>query len=122
MEKVRAGLFTSASALDVGPVRRVGLAMAAWRAGVSLMVLVRGRTCDCSPKGTQHLRTIKTLQADILSKGNRSHRVGRPEHQTQAALATKHPTAKALHDRRGGARTLESPLSGRAMAVLQMAR
>ena len=49
-------------------------------------------------------------------KGNRSHRVGRPEHQTQAALATKHPTAKALHDRRGGARTLESPLSGRAMA------
>ena len=68
MEKVRAGLFTSASALDVGPVRRVGLAMAAWRAGVSLMVLVRGRTCDCSPKGTQHLRTIKTLQADIVKK------------------------------------------------------
>jgi len=32
------------------------------------MVLVRGRTCDCSPKGTQHLRTIKTLQADIVKK------------------------------------------------------
>ena len=68
MEKVRAGLFTSASALDVGPVRRVGLAMAAWRAGVSLMVLVRGLTCDCSPKGAQHLRTIRILQADTVKK------------------------------------------------------
>jgi len=82
MEKVRAGLFTSASALDVGPVRRVGLAMAAWRAGVSLMVLVRGRTCDCSPKGTQHLRTIKTLQADIVKKA-----IG---HVVSVGLNTRH--------------------------------
>jgi hypothetical protein len=42
--------------------------MAAWRAGVSLMVLVRGLTCDCSPKGAQHLRTIEILQVDTVKK------------------------------------------------------
>jgi hypothetical protein len=62
------GLFTSATAPDVGPVHRVGSAMAASTAGVSLMVLVRGPTCDCSPKGAQHLRTIRILQADIVKK------------------------------------------------------
>ena len=56
--------------------------MAAWRAGVSLMVLVRGRTCDCSPKGTQHLRTIKTLQADIVKKA-----IG---HVVSVGLNTRH--------------------------------
>jgi hypothetical protein len=61
-------LFTSGSALDVGPVRWVGLAMAAWRAGVSLMVLVRGLTCGCSPKGAQHPRTIEILQVDTVKK------------------------------------------------------
>jgi len=64
------GRTASASALDVGPVRRVGLAMAAWRAGVSLMVLVRGLTCDCSPKGAQHLRTIEILQVDTVKKAS----------------------------------------------------
>src|ERR1700704_4270209 len=59
-------LFTSGSALDVEPVRRVGSAMAAWRAGVSLVVLVRGLTCGCSPKGEQHLRTIEILQVDTV--------------------------------------------------------
>jgi hypothetical protein len=82
MEKVRAGLFTSASALDVGPVRRAGLAMAAWRAGVSLMVLVRGLTSDCSPKGTQHLRTIRILQAHIVKKS-----IG---HIVSVGLTTRH--------------------------------
>jgi hypothetical protein len=82
MEKVRAGLFTSASALDVGPVRRAGSAMAAWRAGVSLMVLVRGPTCDCSPKGAQHLRTIRILQADIVKKA-----IG---HIVSVGLTTRH--------------------------------
>jgi len=62
------GRITSASALDVGPVRRVGSAMAASRAEVSLMVLVRGLTCDCSPKGAQHLRTIEILQVDTVKK------------------------------------------------------
>src|SRR5882724_10490849 len=79
-------LFTSAAALDVGPVRRVGSAMAASRAEVSLMVLVRGLTCNCSPKGAQHLRTIEILQVDTVKKGNRSHRVCRPDRQTPAAL------------------------------------
>jgi hypothetical protein len=109
MEKVRAGLFTSASALDVGPVRRAGLAMAAWRAGVSLMVLVRGLTCDCSPKGAQHLRTIRILQADIVKKAT-GHIVS-VGHQTHAALATKRLIAKALHDGRGGAQTLDPMVS-----------
>jgi hypothetical protein len=62
------GLFTSAPAPDVGPVHRVDSATAASRAGASLMVLVRGLTCDCSPKGAQHLRTIRILQADIVKK------------------------------------------------------
>jgi hypothetical protein len=62
------GLFTFAPALDVGPVHRVGSAVPASRAGGSLTVLVRGLTCDCSPKGAQHLRTIEILQADIVKK------------------------------------------------------
>jgi hypothetical protein len=62
------GLFTSAPAPDIGPVRRVGSAVPASRAGGALTVLVRGLTCDCSPKGAQHLRTIEILQADIVKK------------------------------------------------------
>jgi hypothetical protein len=40
-------------------------------------------------------------------KGNRSHRVCRPDHRTRTALATKRLIAKTLHDGRGGSRTLD---------------
>jgi hypothetical protein len=80
------------------------------RAGVSLMVLVRGLTCDCSPKGAQHLRTIRILQADIVKKAI-GHIVSVGLTTGHRALATKRLIAKALHDGRGGAPTLDPMVS-----------
>jgi len=75
------------------------------------MALVRGLTCDCSPKGTQHLRTIRILQADIV-KREIGHIVSVGlNHRTRAALATKHLIAKTLHDGRGGSSTLDPMVS-----------
>jgi hypothetical protein len=44
-------------------------------------------------------------------KGNRSHRVCRPNRQIGAALATKRLIAKTLRDGRGGSRTLDAMVS-----------
>jgi hypothetical protein len=84
--------------------------MAAGRAGVSLTVLVRGLTCDCSPKEAQHLRTIGILQADIVKK-KIGHSCLSPDHRTPAVLAAKHLIAKTLYDKRGGVGILDPMVS-----------
>ena len=44
----------------------------------------------------------RDFTSGYYQKGNRSHRVCRPDRQTPAAVATKPLIAKTLHDRRGG--------------------
>ena len=78
--RARAVHFRAGSGYRTGSSGRFGGAGLEGRG--ALTVLVRGLTCDCSPKGAQHLRTIEILQADIVKKA-----IG---HIVSIGLTTRH--------------------------------